>query len=190
MALVLFGLGNHFTLSRLRRLFKRVLPLSIGEVLGTFFIVFVGLLLVGESPGAAILLGALAIATAPATTILVLKEMQSEGPISEYTGILVALNNLISIIAFEVIFVAVFFLQGDSQNTSGSITAGTFGAGYIRFHFYRYLCRFDDQLWKCSHFWKPPHYYADWFDLTDPGAVSVNRSFLYADVFGDGFYCC
>lgn len=136
MALVLFGLGNHFTLSRLRRLFKRVLPLSIGEVLGTFFIVFVGLLLVGESPGAAILLGALAIATAPATTILVLKEMQSEGPISEYTGILVALNNLISIIAFEVIFVAVFFLQGDSAHASvlpqlGHLLLDIFGSVFI-----------------------------------------------------------
>ena len=136
MALVLFGLGNHFTLSRLRRLFKRVLPLSIGEVLGTFFIVFVGLLLVGESPGAAILLGALAIATAPATTILVLKEMQSEGPISEYTGILVALNNLISIIAFEVIFVAVFFLQGDSAHVSvlpqlGHLLLDIFGSVFI-----------------------------------------------------------
>ncbi|MEQ8854347.1 cation:proton antiporter [Gimesia sp.] len=136
MALVLFGLGNHFTLSRLRRLFKRVLPLSVGEVLGTFFIVFVGLLLVGESPGAAILLGALAIATAPATTILVLKEMQSEGPISEYTGILVALNNLISIIAFEVIFVAVFFLQGDSAHASvlpqlGHLLLDIFGSVFI-----------------------------------------------------------
>ncbi|QDT26427.1 putative voltage-gated ClC-type chloride channel ClcB [Gimesia panareensis] len=136
MALVLFGLGNHFTLSRLRRLFKRVLPLSMGEVLGTFFIVFVGLLLVGESGSAAILLGALAIATAPATTILVLKEMQSEGPISEYTGILVALNNLISIIAFEVIFVVVYFFQVDSAHASvlpqfGHLLLDIFGSVFI-----------------------------------------------------------
>ncbi|HBL42431.1 cation:proton antiporter [Gimesia sp.] len=146
MALVLFGLGNHFTLSRLRRLFRRVLPLSAGEILATFFIVFIGLLLVGESGGAAILLGAMAIATAPATTILVLKEMQSEGPISEYTGILVALNNLVSIIAFEIIFVAVYFFQGDSQQTSvlrqlgylgldifGSIFIGVFGGLMISY---------------------------------------------------------
>lgn len=136
MALVLFGLGNHFTLSRLRRLFKRVLPLSMGEVLGTFFIVFIGLLLVGETGSAAILLGALAIATAPATTILVLKEMQSEGPISEYTGILVALNNLISIIAFEVIFVAVYYFQGDSAHASvlpqfGHLLLDIFGSVFI-----------------------------------------------------------
>ncbi|WP_417383416.1 cation:proton antiporter [Gimesia sp.] len=146
MALVLFGLGNHFTLSRLKRLFRRVLPLSVGEILATFFIVFIGLLLVGESSGAAILLGALAIATAPATTILVLKEMQSEGPISEYTGILVAMNNLVSIVAFEIIFVAVYFFQGDSQHNSvftqlghlgldifGSIFIGVFGGLMISY---------------------------------------------------------
>ncbi|WP_339728275.1 cation:proton antiporter [uncultured Gimesia sp.] len=146
MALVLFGLGNHFTLSRLRRLFHRVLPLSVSEILATFFLVYVGLLLVGESGSAAILLGALAIATAPATTILVLKEMESEGPISEYTGILVALNNLVSIVAFEIIFVAVYFFQGDSQHTSvfaqlghlgldifGSIFIGIFGGLMISY---------------------------------------------------------
>ena len=146
MALVLFGLGNHFTLSRLKRLFRRVLPLSVGEILATFFIVFIGLLLVGESGSAAILLGAMAIATAPATTILVLKEMQSEGSISEYTGILVALNNLVSIVAFEIIFVAVYFFQGDSQTSSvftqlghlgldifGSIFIGVFGGLMISY---------------------------------------------------------
>lgn len=136
MALVLFGLGNHFTLSRLRRLFHRVLPISLSEILATFFIVYVGLLLVGESGGAAILLGALAIATAPATTILVLKEMESEGPISEYTGILVALNNLASIIAFEVIFVAVLFFKGDSEGVSvfselGHLSMDIFGSIFI-----------------------------------------------------------
>jgi len=146
MALVLFGLGNHFTLSRLRRLFHRVLPLSLSEILATFFMVYVGLLLVGESGGAAILLGALAIATAPATTILVLKEMESEGSISEYTGILVALNNLASIIAFEVIFVAVLFFKGDNEGVSvfsqlghlgmdifGSIFIGIFGGLMISY---------------------------------------------------------
>ena len=136
MALVLFGLGNHFTLSRLRRLFHRVLPLSLSEILATFFIVFAGLLLVGESGSAAILLGTMAIATAPATTILVLKEMQSEGPISEYTGILVALNNFASIIAFEVIFVAVYVFKGDTQSASvlsqlGHLSMDIFGSIFI-----------------------------------------------------------
>lgn len=136
MALVLFGLGNHFTLSRLRRLFHRVLPLSVSEILATFFLVSIGLFLVGETVSAAILLGVLAIETAPATTILMLKEMQSEGPISEFTGILVALNNLVLIVAFELLFVLVYFLQGDSQQASvlsqlGQLLFDIFGSVFI-----------------------------------------------------------
>lgn len=136
MALVLFNLGCHFTLSRLKRLFHRVLPISLSEILATFFAVYVGLMLIGESGSAAILLGTLAIATAPATTILVLKEMESEGPISEYTGIMVAINNLVSIIAFEIIFVAVYFFQSDSQVASaftqlGHLSLDIFGSIFI-----------------------------------------------------------
>ncbi len=60
----------------------------------------------------AMLFGALALATAPATTVLVLKESRSEGPLTEFTIGLVALNNLASIVAFELIFVVVHAMRG------------------------------------------------------------------------------
>ena len=43
---------------------------------------------------AAVLFGALALATAPATTILVFKENRSEGQVTQYANTLVALNNV------------------------------------------------------------------------------------------------
>ncbi|MEZ6050305.1 MAG: hypothetical protein R3C02_02790 [Planctomycetaceae bacterium] len=46
----------------------------------------------------------LAVATAPATTILVLKEFALEGPITECTGFLVAMNNFACIVMFELAF--------------------------------------------------------------------------------------
>jgi len=112
IALVLFNLGCHFPLTKVRRFFKRALKLSAGEMGLTMVLVPVGLLLLGENWAAAILLGALAIATAPATTVLVLKELESEGPVTEYTHALVAINNLISIVLFELLFVGIHFLQG------------------------------------------------------------------------------
>jgi len=45
-----------------------------------------------------VLFGALALATAPATTVLVLKESRSEGPLTEFTTGLAALNNEASIV--------------------------------------------------------------------------------------------
>ena len=77
MALVLFQLGCHFPMARLRRILPRVLRLSGGELIATFALVTLGLWLLGQRWEGALLLGAMALATAPATTILVLKEMES-----------------------------------------------------------------------------------------------------------------
>ncbi len=68
IALVLFNLGCHFPMARLRRIFRPALRLSVGELGMTFLLVVVGLTLLGENWPAALLLGALALATAPATT--------------------------------------------------------------------------------------------------------------------------
>ena len=94
IALVLFHLGLQFPMVRVRRIFWRVLRLSSGELGLTFVLVVAGVFVLDGSWPIALMLGALALATAPATTILMLKEMESEGPVTEYTGALVAMNNL------------------------------------------------------------------------------------------------
>ncbi len=112
MAVVLFNLGCEFTFAKVRRVATRCLTLSAGEIVATFGIVTLGLILFGYSGGMALLLGCLAVATAPATTILVLKEFRSEGPITECTGFLVAMNNFACIVMFELAFLAVHLVQG------------------------------------------------------------------------------
>jgi len=112
MGLVLFNLGGHFSLVQLRRILKRVLPLSGSEVLCTFLLVSAGLMMLGESWIVAVLLGVMALATAPATTILVLKENRSEGPVTEYASALVVLNNLAAVLLFEVLIVVVQLASG------------------------------------------------------------------------------
>ncbi len=121
IALVLFTLGCHFPLPKARRFLGRALRLSGGELLATFLLVTVGLLLLRAAPAEALLLGALALATAPATTILVLKEAESEGPVTEYAGALVAVNNLASIVLFELLFIAVAFLHGHLAHPMGQV---------------------------------------------------------------------
>ncbi len=116
IALVLFTLGCHFPMARVRRILRRVLRLSFGEMSATFLLVLVGLSLLcpllGERWELALLLAALAVATAPATTILVLKENESEGSVTEYASSLVALNNLAVIVLFELLFLAIHFFGG------------------------------------------------------------------------------
>jgi len=112
IALVLFSLGCHFPLNQARRIMRRALKLSAGELGVTFLLMILGLVLLGATWSTALLLGALALATAPATTILMLQETESEGPVTEYTRALVAVNNLVSIVVFEVLFLAIVFFHG------------------------------------------------------------------------------
>ena len=107
MAVVLFNLGCEFTFTKMRRIAAHCLPLSAGEILITFGLVTIGLVIFGCSGSKALLLGCLAVATAPATTILVIKEFRSEGPVTESTSFLVAMNNLACIVMFEFAFLAI-----------------------------------------------------------------------------------
>lgn len=142
ISLVVFNLGAHFPLARARRILRRVMRISVGEQGATFVLVAAGLALLGEPWQVAVLLGALAMATAPATTMLVLGEAESEGPVTEYARALVALNNLGSILVFEILFLAVLFLGGGLetpvaeklqelfQDLAGSVALGV-AAGLI-----------------------------------------------------------
>jgi Kef-type K+ transport system membrane component KefB len=118
MSLVLFNLGCHYPLKHLRRIAPRILPLSLGELAATFLLVTLGVSVCGATPSVAALLGSLALATAPATTVLVLKEFESEGQITEYTGALVVLNNLASIVAFEIVFFVIELKEGPESASS------------------------------------------------------------------------
>jgi Kef-type K+ transport system membrane component KefB/CBS domain-containing protein len=122
ISLVLFNLGCNFPFARARRMFDRVVRLSWGEMSATFLLVFAGLLLLGQSWEIAALLGTLALATAPATTVLVLKESESEGPVTQYANAMVAVNNLVSIVLFELLFMALHFAGNEPL---GGATAQT-----------------------------------------------------------------
>ena len=135
MALVLFNLGSHFPIAQLRRM-GRLLPLSFGEQLATLLIVSIGLWLATGNAVVAVLLGTLALATAPATTVLVLQEVQSRGPITELASGLVVLNNLACILLFEtllLIFVGAGSLESGIGLAVFQLVGGFLGAILLGF---------------------------------------------------------
>ena len=115
MALVLFGLGCQFPMRRVLQIGHRAIALSVGEVIGTLLVVAIGLWICQVGGRQSLLLGCLALATAPATTILVLKELRSDGPMTDLAGILVALNNLAAIVLFEFAFLAIQLLDRNAS---------------------------------------------------------------------------
>lgn len=141
IALVLFNVGCRFPLANFRRILKRLLPISLGELTATMVLVTGGLWLLGGLQRhaelnwqTAALFGALALATAPATTVLVFKESRSEGPLTEFATGLVALNNLASVVIFEVLFVLVHATRDAKASIaveSLELTRNLFAAGML-----------------------------------------------------------
>lgn len=111
MALVLFIIGGNFKLSKFRRIGRKIIPIAFWEITFTFLAVLIGLWSFSGKWDLALILGSLAIATAPITTIMVLKEYDSEGPISDNLTILLGINNAASIILFEMSLLFVHLMK-------------------------------------------------------------------------------
>jgi Kef-type K+ transport system membrane component KefB/predicted transcriptional regulator len=112
MALVLFVLGGQFHFRRIREQLKPVLALSAMESTITFTLVTLLTWPVLDHLPGAILLGIMAIAVAPATTVEVLREYRSEGLVSDSIRLLTALSNVWAVLIFEIALLALFALNG------------------------------------------------------------------------------
>ena len=118
LALILMHIGGLFEISHLERWRHRILLFSGSEILLTFFLVVGAALTVNMAflqkvvPGLnlwqtsltfALFLGVIAVATAPAATLMVIREYEAEGPVTGIVLTLVGFNNLVSVLGFAVL---------------------------------------------------------------------------------------
>jgi Kef-type K+ transport system membrane component KefB len=115
LGLILFNIGAIFEASVFRRLGPGVMRITLSEASLAFFLVTVSLLLVGLDWPLAILLGVVAMETAPATTLMVLNEYDAEGPMTERLLALVALNNTYVLVVFGLITALLTFLSPSGE---------------------------------------------------------------------------
>ncbi len=109
LSLIAITIGSHLQFGVLRNAFKRILVLGgVGTVVVPLLVFSVILLtfLLGHFPGvdvmhAALFMAILAIATAPATVIHVVKESQARGVFVKTLVAVVVLNNVANIFLFE-----------------------------------------------------------------------------------------
>ena len=101
LGLIAFSIGGEFQNERFRKMGKTVLTISLCETVLTFCIVFSALFFFTTNLPLALCLGILAIATAPAATLLVLREYDSEGVVTNSLLILTGLNNFICLMVFS-----------------------------------------------------------------------------------------
>ncbi len=105
LGLIAVAVGSHLNIRRLRNATKRLLILVALEATITPAFVFLGMLFVPDMHWSlGLLLGMLAISTAPATIFSIVKESRSKGVFVKTLMAAVALNNIACILLFELAY--------------------------------------------------------------------------------------
>ena len=116
LAFIAFGVGKYFKLSSLKANGKMVI-LTLFESLTAGIFITIVMLIMGLSLSFSLLLGAIGCATAPASTIMTIRQYKARGPFVDTILQVVALDDAVSLIAFSV---CAAFVQASSSN--GSVT--------------------------------------------------------------------
>lgn len=103
LGLILFSIGSVFELAQFRRVGRGVALLTAVESLLTATMVGLGLLAVGQPLTVALLLGVIAMETAAASTLMVMRECNSDGPLTQTLAGVIALNNIVCLTGFLVV---------------------------------------------------------------------------------------
>ncbi|NQW03452.1 MAG: cation:proton antiporter [Acidobacteria bacterium] len=103
LGLILFSVGSVFESSLFRRIGRQVVQLTLVESALAAAVVATGMLVLGQSWQIAFLLGAVAMATAPASTLMVVRECNSAGPVTDYLLGVIAVNNVLCITVYSLV---------------------------------------------------------------------------------------
>ena len=110
LGFIAFSIGNEFRLSQLRETGKQALVIGILQAVVTALCVDLALLVFHLlrpdvlSVPAAITLGAIAAATAPAATLMVVRQYKAKGPLTDLLLPIVALDDAVGLVLFAVSF--------------------------------------------------------------------------------------
>lgn len=103
LGLILFSVGAVFEFSLFRRIGRQVLFVTVLESSAAAVLVTAGAFSLGQPWQVALLLGAIATATAPASTLMVIRECDSAGPLTDSLLGIIAVNNLLCMAVFGVV---------------------------------------------------------------------------------------
>ena len=111
LGFIAFAIGNEFRLSQLKKIGKQATIVGILQAVVTTVVVDIALIALHFILGpeklpleAAIILGAIASATAPAATLMVVKQYKAKGPVTDILLPVVALDDAVGLVLFAVSF--------------------------------------------------------------------------------------
>jgi len=104
LGIIALTIGGEFSLDKIRRTGVKIITITIFEAVGAFVFVAFFLTLAGFGIHYALLLGTIASATAPAATVIIVRELRARGEFIDYLYGVVAFDDAISVILFSIVF--------------------------------------------------------------------------------------
>lgn len=127
LGFIAFAIGNEFRLGQLKAMGSRAIIVGIAQAVVTTILVDALLLglhcLAPEliSAPAAITLGAIASATAPAATLMVVKQYKADGPLTRLLMLVVAIDDAVGLVLFSVSFGIAGALENGAVDLMGVV---------------------------------------------------------------------
>lgn len=112
LGLILFAIGGEIELNHLKGMGAKVLYIAFAESFVAFSLVFLATLGITSDVGLGVLLGSIAIATAPGVTLLVVREYSARGPLTDMLLAVIAINNILCLIIFRLFFASYSLFAG------------------------------------------------------------------------------
>lgn len=110
LGFIAFSMGNEFRLAQLKKIGKQATVIGVFQAVFTTLIVDAALIALHitipeQFPlSAALVLGAVATATAPAATLMVVKQYKAKGPVTDILLPVVALDDAVGLVVFAISF--------------------------------------------------------------------------------------
>ncbi|HHV98349.1 MAG TPA: cation:proton antiporter [Clostridiaceae bacterium] len=103
LGIIAFSIGSEFSFKHIKKLGSNIISLTVIQALGAYIAVALPMILIfGRSVSFGLLMAAIAVATAPAATVMVVKQYKAKGPLVNVLLPLVAIDDAIGIIIFGI----------------------------------------------------------------------------------------
>ncbi len=103
LSIVAFSIGSEFVIKDMLKLGKRIFWITFWEVVGAIGVVFFVMFVLFKQPFAfSIVIASMSAATAPAATLMVMRQYRANGPLTKTILPVVALDDVLGIMAFGI----------------------------------------------------------------------------------------
>lgn len=124
LGFIAFSIGSEFKLSHIKAIGGKILIITACEAIGAVILVDVVVSLFGFPVPMALCLGAIAAATAPAATLLVVRQYHAKGELTSTLLPVVAMDDAIGLMAYAIsVSIAKMIQNGEAFNVMSTIVA-------------------------------------------------------------------